>query len=151
MIQDLTAVLKAASFIGSKPDVHAQFEPPVLAIKDGLYVFLFENGSTRRVRDNNSTPKTVISANGASLKPGKFESGFITRMRNYHDHLRREGERGAVEHVFQECLRLALVLDLDRAGRLAEFGEGVRTLLEREHQRVSRRRELAGGHSEWTC
>jgi hypothetical protein len=112
MIQDLSELLKGASFEGGKADVHARFEVSVLGIKDGLYVFLFENQSDRRVRDNNTRPKTVIGTHGASLKPGKFENGFIVRMRNYHDHLRRENEGGQVDHVFQECLRLALVLDL---------------------------------------
>lgn len=112
MIHDLTEVLREASFAGTTSEVHARFDPSVRDIRDGLYVFLFENRSSRRVRDNNTRPKTVIGANGASLKPGKFENGFIVRMRNYHDHLRREDEGGGVEHVFQECLRLALVLDL---------------------------------------
>lgn len=96
----------------------------------------------------------MVGANGASLKPGKFENGFIVRMRNYHDHLRREDEGGEVEHVFQECLQLALVLDLSTvrlglpsAARVFEhyWNESVSAFLEEEILLVG----TQNGRAEW--
>ena len=82
-------------------------------MRDGLYVMVFANDDDLEVRDNNKgREKTVIHAHGASLKPGKFEAGLVTRLTNYSGHLHRLQRNGSMDMVFASCLRRLLVLDL---------------------------------------
>ena len=113
-MHDFTSELSSKTIVWTGPQrtVDAQFPEPMRRIDDGLYLFLYRNPSYRTVRDNNTTPKPVIRAGGASVKPGKFENGLIARARNHRDHLRRDEVDGDVTLVFSDSLALALVLDL---------------------------------------
>jgi hypothetical protein len=84
-----------------------------LAVRDGLYLFFFANSLDEAILDNNKDrKKTVIHRRGASLKPGKFENGFLERLSNYQSHLHWVAADGSVDLVFARCFRRGFVLDL---------------------------------------
>jgi hypothetical protein len=158
MLHDLTDVLlnPRIKWDRSVTELAQHFEPAVSAIDRGLYIQYFENRHHLHVYDKNRNFATggsgalVINANGASLKPGKFQHGFLRRRRQDADHLHRErGE--AIGDTYRHCLKFALALDLtahrDRLGASMRHAE---TLLKRRidswveeqdllHQEASRR------------
>lgn len=99
----------------------------VLASCAGLYVLYFENDA-RAVHDKNGgwrdggLGKMVIAREGASLKPGKFEGGFVRRRHQDADHMHRR-RSDAFGTTFTECLRLAFLLDLTPHPHLVRRGE----------------------------
>lgn len=90
-----------------------QFAESTRAIRDGLYVAVYVNGSDHDVWDNNTKPKVVIPANSSMLKYGKFQGGVLRRYRETFEHLRRRPPNGQTETwIHRELARLVLVLDL---------------------------------------
>lgn len=87
-------------------------------ISQGLYVFLFRNGTDDQVLDNNKKKKVVVQPRGVSLKPGKFEQTFLTRLANYNSHLHRTRTEQPFEPAFWDCFAVGHVLDLSRADGL---------------------------------
>lgn len=137
MILDLTTALTDAKvdWTARPRDVSSHFRPRVRRLERGLYLLYFENDGVQPVYDKNrnfstgGTGTLVIHARGASLKPGKFEKGFIARRRQDAHHLHR-GRKEQVGPTFAGCLKLALVLDL------AEHRDGVAAA--RQGERVLR-------------
>jgi hypothetical protein len=83
-------------------------------MNQGLYCFFLTNPLNEYILDNNPKPKTVLHRKGASLKPGKFEQGLLTRLKNYHDHLHWMPTPGAQEWMFTRCFKMGFVLDLSK-------------------------------------
>jgi hypothetical protein len=82
-------------------------------VSQGLYVFAFENSSEFDILDRNKKPKIIIRQRGSSLKPGKFEQGFATRIANYCAHLHHVTE-GVPRFVFSKTFAGGFLLDLSR-------------------------------------
>lgn len=107
----------------ARDDVHQR----VLASCAGLYILYFENNGDA-VHDKNKgwreggPGKMVIVKKGASLKPGKFEGGFVRRRYQDADHLHRR-RNDPFGRTFVECLKLAFVVDLTEHPHLVRDGE----------------------------
>lgn len=116
---DVSSNLVDASIAWSKrpADVEPQFEPWLRGITRGLYVLYLHNHAADAVYDKNGKfgrggdGKLTVYGLGASLKPGKFENGFLRRTVQDADHLHRSRDE-RLGRAFRECLELALVLDL---------------------------------------
>jgi hypothetical protein len=125
---DFTAELVQPNIDRTLPhrELAHHFSPAVHSAERGVYILYFENSSADPVFDKNGKGKLVIPAGGASLKPGKFEGGFIARRRQDADHLHRTpGDQFGA--TFKQCLRLALALDL--SGRSTEVTRATEQVL----------------------
>ena len=117
----------------------------------GLYVLYFENDGDA-VHDKNrgwsrgGRGKMVIARNGASLKPGKFEGGFIRRRHQDADHLhrRRDDPFGT---TFVDCLKLALFMDLTAHPQLVRPGEAALKAQLKRFIEAPPRNGLASGYN----
>ena len=130
-VREVTAELTSAAWKSDLRETEAIFANSItgclLGIRVGLYVLYFENMG-KAVYDKNRSwssggkGKMVIAADGASLKPGKFEGGFIRRRHQDADHMHRQ--RGDIfGKTFRECLKLAYVLDLTARPQLVRKSE----------------------------
>lgn len=81
------------------------------AVSQGLYVFVFENETQFDILDRNKKPKVIIRQRGSSLKPGKFEQGFATRIANYCAHLHHAAD-GIPRFVFSQVFAGGFLFDL---------------------------------------
>jgi len=122
-LHDLTTTFAATNidWSGTRKDVAQRFRPALREMRRGLYVQYLENHGTAPVYDKNrewskgGAGRLVIHADGASLKPGKFKIGLITRRYQDAEHLHRA--RGEVYGAtYADCLRLVLVLDMSGHG-----------------------------------
>lgn len=98
-------------------------------VREGLYVFVFFNGMDQDVRDypkNASRQKIVVHRRGMSIKPGTFAEGFITRVRDYDQHLHRAPTGGGEpEWALAESFREGFLLDLTSTARSIGVSAGV--------------------------
>lgn len=119
MIYDMTQALQNPQirWDSTLMEIEAHFEPQIRGVTQGVYVQYFENDHRLPVHDKNRTFASggegalVIDAYGASLKPGKFQGGFLRRRRQDADHLHRTRE-DPFGHTYRTCLKFALLLDL---------------------------------------
>lgn len=119
MIHDMTALLvnPAIPWAGTIHEISNYFEDWVNRVEAGLYVQYFENDSPLPIYDKNrdfrhgGNGALVVCGHGASLKPGKFQNGFINRRRQDADHLHRTraDEFGA---TYRSSLKFCLMIDL---------------------------------------
>jgi hypothetical protein len=79
------------------------------AIKEGLYIMIYQNNNDEHVLDRNRKPKPIILKKSFSLKSGKFEGGLEGRLKDYYRHLHRKSDPG--NSVFQECLMNLFVVE----------------------------------------
>ncbi|WP_437479013.1 hypothetical protein WME75_31910 [Sorangium sp. So ce1014] len=150
MIYDLTQALlnPQIPWSSSGSAITAHFEPWVCGIGHGLYVQYFENDAALPVYDKNRNfarggeGMLLIDPHGASLKPGKFQDGFLRRRRQDADHLHRT-RKDQFGHTYRECLKLALVLDLTNDRTLTRSAtKEVEKLLKSKVDEWLRRRDL---------
>jgi hypothetical protein len=119
MIYDVTEQLLSARVRWEAPigKLETYFDAPVRNATRGLYIQYFENENRLPVFDKNRNfsrggeGRLVIHENGASLKPGKFQDGFVRRRKQDADHLHRAREETFGE-TYRQCLKFALLLDL---------------------------------------
>lgn len=87
--------------------------------QQGLYAFAFRNDDPDHVYDKNGDGVIIIRARGASMKPGKFEQSFHTRIANCDHHLHRKRTDGTLEQSMWECFIGGFVLDLSDLSAVA--------------------------------
>lgn len=151
MFHDMTQLLLNPDIPwgGTLPEIEEHFHPWVHRIEFGLYVQYFENDSPLPVFDKNrdfsrnGSGAHVIYEHGASLKPGKFQGGFLRRRRQDADHLHR-ARTDAFGSTYRSCLKFCLLLDLSRG----PFGnpvaiKGAERRLKRNVDEAIREHELA--------
>lgn len=119
MIHDITASLVNPTIPWARTirEIRSCFEDWVNSIEAGLYVQYFENDSPLSIYDKNREYRhggngaCVVYGHGASLKPGKFQNGFINRRRQDADHLHRTraDEFGA---TYRSSLKFCLMIEL---------------------------------------
>lgn len=89
---------------------------PLNDVKMGLYLMILDNSDGLAIKDKNKNNKTdsigkvVVPEKSISIKFGKFENGFLNRMRGYSKHLHRASEFDF--SVFQSVLNKCYCLDL---------------------------------------
>jgi hypothetical protein len=101
------------------PEPHLNGVPAALCgdfaeVSQGLYLFLFSNEADEHVYDNPKNEgrrKIVVHKCGLSVKAGKFEAGFVNRVREYNEHLHRV-RSGGREWVLGQTFRGGYLLDL---------------------------------------
>lgn len=129
-IHDLTASFRAIHWTGCPGQDKRQAPSEMRAIKRGVYVHYLRNEHEHAVHDRNGEAKgrgkLLIHPGLSTIKFGKFEDGLVKRRSDdaKHMHRREAGvawqpglRRPASPHVFAECIRLALVLDLSEYDR----------------------------------
>lgn len=85
----------------------------------GLYISLFVTKEEKGIRDSNrnndksSFGKTVILPNGISIKPGKYQSGHLTRRAEDYLHLKDRMAGLDGESRFEETFIQSFKVDFD--------------------------------------
>jgi len=167
MIHDLTKQLrnKRIHWEDKATKLGEHFEPWILGFRSGLYIQYFENKNDADVHDKNRKFRVggagalVIHTQGASLKPGRFQGGFLGRRRQDADHLHRT-RRDPFGATYRDCLKLCLLLDLtkevEQLGRArppSDFMKEAEMVLKRRLDAWIKQRDLlrpdATRHGDW--
>jgi hypothetical protein len=115
---NVTKLLKSDNWLNSKIKKDDLSNP-----KNGLYVMVFQNHRDVAIHDRNAkkvngikvdhSGKVVVPPKSYSIKFGKFEGHFHTRMRGYADHMHyADLTDKSQSQIFCEVLHSALMLPL---------------------------------------